>query len=115
MTIQLKQKLQGNNWMYMQSNLKKSQNQAEKLKKLSDVKRKVNFRSSQVEAFRNRKLSNQFLIILNTKIFVLNRKSGQPYIYPLNCCWNEFLEKKKKKKKNLVILKYALKMNRSSN
>ena len=99
MTIQLKQKLQGNNWMYMQSNLKKSQNQAEKLKKLSDVKRKVNFRSSQVEAFRNRKLSNQFLIILNTKIFVFNRKSGQPYIYPLNCCWNEFLEKKKKKKK----------------
>ena len=78
MTIQLKRKQQGNIWMYMQSNLKKSQNQAEKLKKLSDVKRKVNFRSSQVEAFRNRKLSDQFLIILNTKIFVLNRKSGQP-------------------------------------
>ena len=95
MTIQLKRKQQGNIWMYMQSNLKKSQNQAEKLKKLSDVKRKVNFRSSQVEAFRNRKLSDQFLIILNTKIFVLNRKSGQSYIYPLNCCWNEFLEKKK--------------------
>ena len=93
MTIQLKRKQQGNVWMYMQSNLKKSQNQAEKLKKLSDVKRKVNFRSSQVEAFRNRKLSDQFLIILNTKIFVLNRKSGQPYIYPLNCCWNEFCEK----------------------
>ena len=53
MTIQLKRKQQGNIWMYMQSNLKKSQNQAEKLKKLSDVKRKVNFRSSQVEAFRN--------------------------------------------------------------
>ena len=85
--------------MSMQSNLKQSQNQAEKLKKLSDVKRKVKFQSSQVEAFRNRKLSNQFLIILNTKIFVLNRKSGQPYIYPLNFCWNEFLEKKKKKKK----------------
>ena len=112
MTIQLKRKQQGNIWMYMQSNLKKSQNQAEKLKKLSDVKRKVNFRSSQVEAFRNGKLSDQFLIILNTKIFVLNRKSGQPYIYPLNCCWNEFLEKKKK---TLVILEYALKMNRSSN
>ena len=111
MTIHLKRKQQGNIWMYMQSNLKKSQNQAEKLKKLSDVKRKVNFRSSQVEAFRNGKLSDQFLIILNTKIFVLNRKSGQPYIYPLNCCWNEFLEKKK----TLVILEYALKMNRSSN
>ena len=111
MTIQLKRKQQGNIWMYMQSNLKKSQNQAEKLKKLSDVKRKVNFRSSQVEAFRNQKLSDQFLIILKTKIFVLNRKSGQPYIYPLNCCWNEFLEKKK----TLVILEYALKMNRSSN
>ena len=110
MTIQLKRKQQGNIWMYMQSNLKKSQNQAEKLKKLSDVKRKTNFRSSQVEAFRNRKLSDQFLIILNTKIFVLNRKSDQPYIYPLNCCWNEFLEKK-----TLVILEYALKMNRSSN
>ena len=40
-------------WMYMQSNLKQSQNQAEKLKKLSDVKRKVNFRFSQVEAFIN--------------------------------------------------------------
>ena len=39
--------------MYMQSNLKQSQNQAEKLQKLSDVKRKVNFRSSQVEAFIN--------------------------------------------------------------
>ena len=37
-------------WMYMQSNLKQSQDQAEKLKKPSDVKRKVNFRSSRVEA-----------------------------------------------------------------
>ena len=43
--------------MYMQSNLKQSQNQAEKLKKLSDVKSKVNFRSSQAEAFINRKVS----------------------------------------------------------
>ena len=60
--------------MYMQSNLKQSQNQAEKLKKLSDLKSKVNFRSSQVEAFINRKVSNQFLIFLNTKIFILNRK-----------------------------------------
>ena len=54
----LKRKQQGNIWMYMQSNLKKSQNQAEKLKKLSDVRHKVNFQSSQVEALRNRKLSN---------------------------------------------------------
>ena len=60
MTILLKRKQQGNIWMYMQSNLKQSQNQAEKLEKLSDVKRKVNFRSSQVEAFINRKVSNQF-------------------------------------------------------
>ena len=66
MTIQLKRKQQGNISMYMQSNLKQSQNQAEKLKKLSDVKCKVNFRSSQVEAFINREVSNQFLIILNT-------------------------------------------------
>ena len=53
----------------MQSNLKQSQNQAEKLKKLSltDVKRKVNFRSSQVEAFINRKVSNQFVTIFNRK------------------------------------------------
>ena len=50
------------------------QNQADKLKKLSDVKRKVNFRSSQVEAFINRKVSNQFVTIFNTKIFVLNIK-----------------------------------------
>ena len=61
-------------WMYIQSNLKQSQNQAEKLKKLSDVKRKVNFWSSQVEAFINRKVSNQFVTIFNTKIFILNRK-----------------------------------------
>ena len=54
----LKRKQQGNIWMYMQSNFKKSQNQAEKLKKLSDARRKVNFQSSQVEALRNRKLSN---------------------------------------------------------
>ena len=47
----------------MQSNLKQSQNQAEKLKKPSDVERKVNFRSSQVEAFINRKVSNQFVAI----------------------------------------------------
>ena len=59
--------------MYMQSNLKQSQNQAEKLKKLSDVKRKVNFQSSQV-AFINRKVSNQFVTIFNMKIFILNRK-----------------------------------------
>ena len=60
MIIQLKRKQQGNIWMYMQSNLKQSQNQAEKLKKLSDVKRKVNFRSSQVEAFihRNERVTN---------------------------------------------------------
>ena len=63
MTSQLKRKQQGNSWMYMQSNLKQSQNQAEKLKKLSDIKHKVNFQSSQVEAFINRKDSNQFLII----------------------------------------------------
>ena len=63
MTIQLKRKQQGNSWMYMQSNLKQSQNQAEKLKKLSDIKHKVNFQSSQVEAFINRKDSSQFLII----------------------------------------------------
>ena len=37
--------------------------------------RKVNFRSSQVEAFINRKVNNRFLIILNTKIFLLNRKN----------------------------------------
>ena len=74
MAIPLKRKQQGNIWMYMQSNLKQSQNQADKLKKLSDVKRKVNFRSSQVEAFINRKVSNQFVTIFNTKIFVLNRK-----------------------------------------
>ena len=74
MAIPLKRKQQGNIWMYLQSNLKKSQNQADKLKKLSDVKRKVNFRSSQVEAFINRKVSNQFVTIFNTKIFVLNRK-----------------------------------------
>ena len=55
--------------MYMQSNLKQSQNQAEKLKKLSDVKDKVNFRSSQVEAFINRKVINQFVTIFNTKIY----------------------------------------------
>ena len=74
MAIPLKRKQQGNIWMYMQSNLKQSQNQADKLKKLSDVKRKVNFRSSQVQAFINRKVSNQFVTIFNTKIFVLNRK-----------------------------------------
>ena len=62
-------------WMYMQSNVKQSQNQAERLKKLSDVKRKVNFRSSQVEAFINRKVSNQYVIIINTNIFILNRKN----------------------------------------
>ena len=88
MTIQLKRKQQGNIWMYTQWKLKKSQNQEEKLKKLSDVKRKVNFRSSQLEALRNRKLSNQFLIILNAKIFVLNRKSGKSCVYLLNCCSN---------------------------
>ena len=64
----------------MQSNLKQSQNQAEKLKKLSDVKRKLNFRSSQVEAFIKRKVSTQFLIILNRKIFILNRKKWPTYI-----------------------------------
>ena len=74
MTIQLKRKQQGNICMYMQSNLKQSQNQAEKLKKLSDVKCKVNFRSSQVEAFINQEVSSQFLIILNTKTFILNGK-----------------------------------------
>ena len=74
MTIQLKRKQQGNICMYMQSNFKQSQNQAEKLKKLSDVKCKVNFRSSQVEAFINREVSSQFLIILNTKTFILNGK-----------------------------------------
>ena len=58
MTIQLKRKQQGNICMYMQSNLKQSQNQTEKPKKLK-VKGKVNFRSSQVEAFINRKVSNQ--------------------------------------------------------
>ena len=73
MTIHLQRRQQGNIWMYMQSNLKQSQNQAEKLKKLSDVKRKVNFQSSQV-AFINRKVSNQFVTIFNTKIFILNRK-----------------------------------------
>ena len=83
MTIQLKQRQQSNIWMYMQSNLKQSHNQAEKLKKLSDVKRKVNFRSSQVEAFINRKVSNQFLIILNTDNFFLIEKSGPPYILSL--------------------------------
>ena len=61
-------------WMYMQCNLKQSQNQAEKLKKLSDVKRKVNFRSNQVGAFTNRKVSYQFVTIFNTKVFILNRK-----------------------------------------
>ena len=66
--------------VYMQSNLKQSQNQAEKLKKLADVKRKVNFWSSQVEAFINRKVSNQSLIFFNTKIFILNRKKW-PTIY----------------------------------
>ena len=101
MTIQLKRKQQGNIWMYMQSNLKKSQNQAEKLKKLSDVKRKVNFRSSQVEAFRNRKLSNQFLIILNTKIFVLNRKSGQLHLsLKLLLEWISWRKKKKQNPRN---------------
>ena len=65
--------------MYMKSNLKQSQNQAEKLKKLSDVKCKVNFRSSQVEAFINREVSNQFLIILNTEV----EKSGPSYILSL--------------------------------
>ena len=54
-------------WMYMQSYLKQSQNQGEKLKKLSDVKRKVNFRSIQVEAFINRKVSNQFVTIFDIK------------------------------------------------
>ena len=73
MTIQLQRRQQGNIWMYMQSNLKQSQNQAEKLKKLSDVKCKVNFQSSQV-AFTNRKVSNQFVTIFNTKNFILNRK-----------------------------------------
>ena len=73
MTIQLQRRQQGNIWMYMQSNLKQSQNQAEKLKKLSDVKRKVNFQSSQV-AFINRKVSNQFVTIFNMQIFILNRK-----------------------------------------
>ena len=48
--------------------------QARGLKKLSDVSREVNFRSGQVEAFIDRKVSNQFLIILNAKIFILNRK-----------------------------------------
>ena len=61
-------------WMYIQSNLKQSQNQAEKLKKLSDVKCKANSRSCQMEALINRKVSNQFVTILNTKIFILNRK-----------------------------------------
>ena len=79
MTIQLKRKQQGNISMYMQSNLKQSQNQAEKLKKLSDVKCKVNFRSSQVEAFINREVSNQFLIILNMQM----EKSGPSYILSL--------------------------------
>ena len=79
MTIQLKRKQQGNICMYMKSNLKQSQNQAEKLKKLSDVKCKVNFRSSQVEAFINREVSNQFLIILNTEV----EKSGPSYILSL--------------------------------
>ena len=75
MIIQLKRKQRGNIWMYMQSNLKQSQNQAEKLKKLSDVKCKVNFRPSQLEPFINRNVSNQFVTIFNTKIFILNRKN----------------------------------------
>ena len=78
----------------MQSNFKQSQNQAGKLEKLSDVKRKVNFRSSQVEAFINRKVSNQFATIFNTKIFILKRKKmAHRTFHPLNCCWNEFREK----------------------
>ena len=55
--------------------MKQSQNQGERLKKLSDVKRKVNFRSSQVEAFINRKVSNHYVTIINTNIFILNRKN----------------------------------------
>ena len=55
-------------------NLKRSQNQAEKYKKLSDVKRKVNFRSIQVEAFINRKVTNQFVTMFDSKILILNRK-----------------------------------------
>ena len=97
--------------VYIQSNLKQSQNQAEKLKKLSDVKRKVNFRSSQVEAFINQKVSNQSLIFFNAKIFILNRKKMAHHsFYPLNCCWKELREKLP-----LVILEYGLKINRSSN
>ena len=69
--------------VYIQSNLKQSQNQAEKLKKLSDVKRKVNFRSSQVEAFINQKVSNQSLIFFNTKIFILNRKKMAHHSFKL--------------------------------
>ena len=80
--------------MYMQSNLKQSQNQAEKLKKLSDVKCKVNFRSSQVEAFINREVSSQFLIIFEYEDFYFKwKKVAHCTFYPLNCCWNEFCEK----------------------
>ena len=66
--------------VYIQSNLKQSQNKAEKLKKLADVKRKVNFRSSQLEAFINGKFSNQSLFFFNTEIFILNRKKW-PAVY----------------------------------
>ena len=65
--FQLKRIQQGNIWIYMQSNYK-----AEKL--LSDVKRKVDFRSSQVEEFIDRKVSNQFLAIFECEHFILDRK-----------------------------------------
>ena len=61
--------------MYMQSNLKQSQNQAEKLKKLPvQSSEGIHKSKSQVKAFINRKVSNQFVTIFNTEIFILNRK-----------------------------------------
>ena len=61
---------------------------------LSDVNRKVNFRSSQVEAFIDREVIYQFLIILSTKIFILNRrKVARRTFYLFKCCWVKFCEK----------------------
>ena len=65
---------------------------------LSDVNHKVNFRSIQVEAFIDRKVSNQFLIILNAKIFILNRKKvARRTFYLFKCCWVKFCEKTARK------------------
>ena len=77
--------------VYIQSNLKQSQNQAEKLKKLADVKRKVNFWCSQVEAFLNQKSVIDLWSFLMQRFLFETEKSGPPFILSLKLLYVEWV------------------------